>query len=186
MSRPFGDDDPSGADAEAASAEEPATLVEVVQRDLARTEELDGTVGLRHGHAARARRRGDADRPSRRRRRHRAGRRDRRGRRPARRRPRRTDTAVAHPRPRRRRRHRRPERRVRAGGDGLRRGARHDGGRGVDVGDDGGGRGLPGRPRPGRRRADRPRRGRVHRRARCASTPSPACSGSGRARRGSR
>ena len=40
----FGDDDPSGADAEAASAEEPATLVEVVQRDLARTEELEGTV----------------------------------------------------------------------------------------------------------------------------------------------
>ena len=40
----FGNDDPSGADAEAASAEEPATLVEIVQRDLARTEELDGTV----------------------------------------------------------------------------------------------------------------------------------------------
>ena len=40
----FGDDDPSGADAEAASAEEPATLVDVVRRDLARTEELDGTV----------------------------------------------------------------------------------------------------------------------------------------------
>ncbi len=40
----FGDDDPTGADAEAASADEPATLVEVVQRDLARTEELDGTV----------------------------------------------------------------------------------------------------------------------------------------------
>ena len=40
----FGNDDPSGADAEAASAEEPATLVEVVQRDLARSEKLDGTV----------------------------------------------------------------------------------------------------------------------------------------------
>ena len=40
----LGDDDPSGADAEAAGAEEPPTLVEVVQRDLDRTEELDGTV----------------------------------------------------------------------------------------------------------------------------------------------
>jgi hypothetical protein len=40
----FGGDDPSTAGAEAASAEEPDTLVEVVRRDLARTEELDGTV----------------------------------------------------------------------------------------------------------------------------------------------
>jgi hypothetical protein len=40
----LGDDAPSGADAEAAGAEEPPTLVEVVRRDLARTEELDGTV----------------------------------------------------------------------------------------------------------------------------------------------
>ena len=40
----FGDDGQSGSDAEAADDADPPTLVEVVQRDLARTEELDGTV----------------------------------------------------------------------------------------------------------------------------------------------
>ncbi len=41
----FGADDQTGADAEAASTTEPPTLVDVVQRDLARTEELEGMVG---------------------------------------------------------------------------------------------------------------------------------------------
>ena len=42
----------------------PSTLVDVVRRDLARTEELDGTVGYGDRDAARARRRGHADRRS--------------------------------------------------------------------------------------------------------------------------